>query len=133
MGTNNLQRQDLVYPELSYQIIGVLFDVYNSLGNGFDEKVYQRAIAAALEKQRLRFQEQVYAPILYEGKNIGRNYFDFLIEKKVVLEIKRGDRFAKSHIDQVRQYLQINNFKLGVLAYFAPNKLHYKRIVNLYQ
>lgn len=59
------------------------------------------------------------------------NFFDFLIEDKIVLELKKGDRFSKTHIDQVNQYLVSKNLKLGILAYFAPNKVHYKRIVNL--
>lgn len=126
-----LRRGDLVYPELSFQIIGVLFDVYNELGNGFDEKIYQRATAEGLRQQRLNFQEQVYVPLIYKGKNVGRNYFDFLIDNVIVLEIKKGDRFSKTHIDQVLQYLKTKNLKLGILAYFAPRKLHYKRIVSI--
>ncbi|MBL8030554.1 MAG: GxxExxY protein [Candidatus Doudnabacteria bacterium] len=54
-----------------------------------------------------------------------------MIEDKIVLELKKGDRFSKTHIDQVNQYLVSKNLKLGILAYFAPNKVHYKRIVNL--
>ena len=126
-----LRRQDLVYPELSFQIIGVLFDVYNKLGNGFDEKIYQRATAEGLKQCGINFQEQVYAPLIYQGKNVGRNYFDFLIEDIIILEIKKGDRFAKVHIDQVLQYLNARGLKLGILAYFAPRKLHYKKIVNI--
>lgn len=126
-----LKREDLIYPELSYQIIGILFDVHNKLGYGFSEKTYQNAIAAALKNSGLRFQEQVYAPLVYQGKNIGKNYLDFLISDTVVLEIKKGDRFIKAHIDQVFQYLVVSKLRLGILAYFAPRTLHFKRVVNL--
>jgi len=126
-----LKREDLVYPELSYQIIGVLFDVYNKLGYGLSEKVYQQAVGSAFKNAKMRTQEQVYSPLMYGGAKVARNYFDFLVEDKVVLEIKKGDKFAKSHIDQVYQYLRSKNLKLGILAYFAPRKLHFKRIVNL--
>jgi len=126
-----LKREDIIFPELSYQIIGILFDVYNKLGYGHSEKIYQRAIAVALQNTNLEFQEQVYVPLTYNNQRIAANYLDFLIDKKIVLEIKKGDRFVKAHIDQVYQYLVDTKLKLGILAYFAPRNLHFKRIVNL--
>lgn len=136
MGTNlrikkTLKRDDLIYPELSYQIIGILFDVYNQLGHGLSEKIYQRAVALALKNSSLKFCEQVYAPLIYNGQKVGNNFFDFLVEEKVVLELKKGDRFVKGHIDQLFQYLVTSKLKLGILAYFAPRNLHFKRIVNI--
>ena len=122
---------DLLYPELCYKIVGVLFDVYNSLGNGHQEKVYQRAVAEGLKNSGLMFQEQLYSTVEYLGKKVRKNYFDFLIEGKVVLELKKGDKFSKSHIDQVNGYLVSKNLKLGILAYFTPRNVHYKRIVNI--
>ncbi|MBI4049350.1 MAG: GxxExxY protein [Candidatus Doudnabacteria bacterium] len=124
-------RADLLYPELSYQVVGILFDVYNQLGYGFAEKTYQKAIAAALKSSKLKYREQVYAPVSYKGEIVASNYFDFLIDNKLVLEIKKGDRFAKSHIDQLFQYLVNQKLKLGILAYFAPHRIHFKRIVNV--
>ena len=126
-----IKRKDLVFPELSYRIIGILYDVYNELGYGFDEKTYQKAVAIAFKKNKIKFDEQVYAPVEYEGQRVASNYFDFLVEGKIVVEIKKGDRFAKSHIDQVYKYLKSGNLKLGILIYFAPRKLHYKRILNI--
>ena len=84
-----------MYPELSYQIIGILFDVYNTLGYGHNERAYQRAVATALKSSGLKFMEQVYAPLVYRGTIIGRNYFDFLIGEKVVLEIKKVIGFQR--------------------------------------
>lgn len=126
-----LKREDLVYPELSYQIIGILFDVYNKLGFGNSEKVYQRAVAIALKNAGLKFREQAYFPIKYQNERIGSNFLDFLIEDKIILEIKKGDRFVKNHIEQVYQYLVVGGLKLGILAYFAPRNVHFKRIVNI--
>jgi len=131
MKKTELKRDDLVYPELSYQIIGILFDVYNKLGYGLTEKTYQRAVSTAFKNSKIRIQEQVYSPLTYAGVKVARNYFDFLVDGKVVLEIKKGDRFSKSHIDQLYQYLKSKNLKLGILAYFAPRNPHFKRIVNL--
>ncbi len=115
---------------MSYKIVGVLFNVYGQLGYGLYEKIYQKAVALGLKKERLNFSEQLYAPIIFEGKVVGKNYFDFLVEGKVVIELKRGDKFAKAHIDQVYNYLVAKNLYLGILAYFGPNGLHYKRILN---
>ena len=127
-----LLRKDLVYPELSYQIVGVLFEVYNQLGPGYPEKYYQRAIAEELQKCNLVFQEQVYSPVIFNEKTIGVNYLDFLIENKIILEIKKGSRFSKKHIDQILTYLKTKNLKLGIIANFGPKELKFKRIINLH-
>lgn len=126
-----LKRNDLVEPELSFKVVGILYEAHNELGYGFAESVYQRAVAAGLKKAGVKFQEQVYAPVVYQGQKISSGYLDFVIEGKLVLEIKKGDRFAKFHIEQVHQYLLSKKLKLGILAYFGPKKLHFKRIVNL--
>jgi len=84
-----------------------------------------------LKNAGYKFQEQVYSPIFYNGKRVGANYFDFLVEDKIILELKKGDVFAKLHIDQVYQYLVNENLKLGILVYFTPRKVHYKSIINL--
>jgi GxxExxY protein len=124
-------KSDLLYPELSYKIMGVLFEVYNELGHGLSEQTYQKAVSVGFKNLSMKFQEQVYAPISFQGQKIASHYFDFLVEELIVLEIKKGDRFAKAHITQVYEYLRNKKLKLGILAYFAPKKVHYKRIVNL--
>lgn len=126
-----LKRQDLIYPELCFKIVGVLLNVYGALGYGLYEKTYQKAVAVGLAKSNLLFIEQLYAPIMFENKIVGKNYFDFLVENKVVVELKRGDKFSKAHIDQVYNYLVAKKLQLGILAYFSPSGLHYKRIVNI--
>jgi len=128
--TKNI-REDLVHKELCFKIVGILLEVYNTLGYGYAEKVYQKAIAAALKAAGLNFVEQLYMPVIFQGKVVGKNYFDFLIEGTVVLEIKKGDYFSNIHIKQVYQYLLSKNLELGILAYFAPRALKWKRIVNL--
>lgn len=126
-----LKRKDLIYPALCYQLIGVLFEIYNELGYGHKEIIYQKAMANLLKKMGISFKEQIYNPITFKGDNIGKNYFDFLIEDKIIVELKRGNYFHKAHIEQVYQYLVSSNLKLGLLVYFSPQKLHFKRIVNL--
>lgn len=124
-------REDLVYKDLCYKVVGVLMSVYNTLGYGHPEKTYQSAVALAFKKEGLEFVEQLYVPVTYQDKVVGKNYFDFLVDGKVVLEIKKGDHFSKVHIEQVYKYLVANKLQLGILAYFAPRVVHWKRIVNL--
>lgn len=124
-------KKDLIYPELSYKIVGILFDVYNELGGGYREKYYQKAIALTLKKEKLLFKEQVYIPLVFKGESIGSNYLDFLIENKIILEIKAGENFVRKNITQVYSYLKINNLKLGILANFTKTGLRSKRILNI--
>jgi len=126
-----VRKQDLLYPELSYLIIGCAFDVYNSLGSGYHEKYYQKALIEAFTQRRTAFQTEISFPLRYNGKVIGRKRLDFLVERKIVLELKRGDAFSRSHIDQVVEYLRTQNLKLAILINFGSRGVMFKRIINL--
>ncbi len=125
-----LKRKDLLYPELSYKIIGCAFDVYNDLGNGQSEKCYQKALSKSFSKNNLKCKEQMSCPISYAGEIIGRRFLDFLVEDKIIAEIKKEARFSKSHIDQVLEYLKINDLKLAILINFGNQGVTSKRIIN---
>lgn len=123
-------KTDLIYPELSYQIVGILFEVSNKLGFGFSEKYYQRAIAEILDNLKVPFKkEQKIEVALTGGKKI-IVFADFLIGNKIILEIKKGERFLKSNIDQIASYLKAANLRLGILANFTKNGVQFKRILN---
>lgn len=126
-----LKRQDLIYPELSFKIYGVLFGVFRQIGAGFQEKYYQRAVAIALSQSGLKIIEQLMVPLLFEGKTIGRYFLDFLIEGKIILEIKKGDYYHKQNIDQVKAYLKAKGLKLALIANFTSNGVKIIRIVNI--
>lgn len=126
-----LRRTDLLYPEISYNIIGCAFDVYNSLGSGYHEKYYQKALMEAFTERGIAYQTEVSYPLLYKGTIIGRKRLDFLVDKKVVVELKKGNNFSKTHIDQVLEYLKIQNFQLALLINFGSHGVVYKRIVNI--
>lgn len=127
-----LRRKDLIYPELSYQITGALFEVFEALGYRYKELHYQRALAKVLKETNIPFKEQVSTPVMFRGEVIGRYIFDFLIDNKIVLEIKRGDNFQHEDIQQVVNYLKSANIKLGILARFSSKGVKTKRILNLY-
>jgi GxxExxY protein len=130
-GVYHTHRTDLLYPELSFNITGVLFDVHNSLGGGHPEKYYQKAIALGLQKQKIHFQQQYYVPLRYNQITIGKYYLDFLIEDTIVLELKRGKYYSRGIINQTRQYLDALGLQLGILACFGHDAVITKRIVNL--
>jgi len=122
----------VIYKELSFQIIGILFEVYNELGYGYQEKYYEKAIAKSFEKRKIKFKQQVPFKIEFKGEIIGRNYLDFLVDDKIILEIKKGNYFSKRNIEQVKQYLKLTKFKLAILANFTAKDVKFIRILNLY-
>jgi len=126
-----LKRSDIIYPELSYTIIDILFEVYKHLGSGYTEKYYQKAIALELKRCNLKHKEQVFFPLKYKNIKIGNYYLDFLIEDKIILEIKKDKNFSKRNIEQVYNYLKAFNLKLGILANFTKDGVKFKRIINI--
>ncbi|PIZ96029.1 MAG: hypothetical protein COX80_02475 [Candidatus Magasanikbacteria bacterium CG_4_10_14_0_2_um_filter_33_14] len=129
-GGKILKRDDLLYPELSYKINGILFDVHNAIGGAVPEKYIQKAVATGLEKNNIKFQEQYYVPITFEGKHIGKYYLDFLIENCIVLELKRGRYIPKAVFSQTLGYMDKLNIKLGIIAGFANDAVIIKRVIN---
>ena len=125
-------KKDLIHPQLSYKIVGALFEVFKQLGSGLEEKHYQRAVAAELKRIGLSFREQVYLSLKYKEEKIGSYYLDFLIENQVVLELKKNSGTSKQNIDQVNDYLQAYGLSLGIIANFTREGVRFKRIVNIY-
>lgn len=126
-----MMKEEIIYKELSYKIIGLIYDVYNELGYGYQEKYYQKAITKALNEAEILYKREICVPIKYKGEKIGNYFFDFLIEEKIVLEIKRGDRLSRKDIEQLYAYLKSANLKLGLIARFTSKGVIIKRIVNL--
>ncbi|TAL63157.1 MAG: GxxExxY protein [Bacteroidetes bacterium] len=126
-----VRKDDLLYPELSYQIVGILFEVYNTLGYGYLEKYYQKAIAALLRKLKINFTEEEIVEVKVGDEIVASGRADFIIEEKIILEIKKGNSFRKTNIDQLHSYLKMKNLELGILANFTSTGLLYKRIVNI--
>ncbi len=123
-------KKDLVFPDLSYKIIGCAFEVFNQLGNGHKEIVYHKALAIEFGAQNLNFKDEVYYPVEFKGITVGRNYFDFLVEEKIIIEIKSLSRFSKAHFDQTKNYLSVSKLKLALLINFDRDGVQCKRVVN---
>ena len=120
---------DLIYPKLSYKIVGTLYDVYNAIGGGYQEKYYQRALTKELAEKGIKFKKQLPVKLVYKGDNLGIYYLDFLVEEKIILEIKVAPKFYPKDVKQVLGYLKAKNLELGILACFGRNGLKYKRIL----
>ena len=131
MPQNKLKREDLIYPELSYKIVGILFNTGKEVGFGHKENFYQKALMEAFRQAGLEVKEQVPIKMYYRNKFIGIYYLDFLIENKIILEIKSKSFFSKKDIDQIYSYLKAGNMKLGILAHFTRSEVLFKRILNL--
>lgn len=121
---------EIVYPKLSYAIIGLLFRVYNELGYGHQEKHYQRAFKKELEKNKFQYKQEVLSPLIYKDQSIGRYFLDFVIENKIAVELKVANDFYKKHLRQILDYLKTTNLKLGILVIFTKKGLKYKRVAN---
>jgi GxxExxY protein len=120
---------DLVYSDLSYRIVGLLYKVFKDLGAGLQEKHYQKAIKLILQKENIQFLEQVRVELELYGCSIGRYYIDFVIDQKIVLEIKARPTFYRSDIHQVLSYLKQSGLKLGLLAKFGKDGVKVKRVL----
>ena len=126
----DLKRNDLLYPELSFQIVGCAFEVHNELGFGFKESIYQKALALAFKEKNLSYLEQVHFQIKFKGQILAKRYFDFVVEDKIVVEIKKDDKFSKANIDQTIDYLKTSNLKLAILINFGKEGVIYRRLIN---
>jgi GxxExxY protein len=125
-----IQKQGLIYPELSYKLVGLAYNVFNELGHGHLEKIYQKAYAKELKEAGIIFKEQAPYQVIYKDEIIGNNFLDFLVEEKVIIELKRSDFYSKKYIDQVSNYIKVSNLKLAILINFTSNGVRIKRIVN---
>jgi GxxExxY protein len=125
-----LRRSDVVLPDLSYRIVGCLFEVSNEIGSGHLERIYQRAIAESFKRSSLSFKEQVRVPVTFKDKPIGWYQLDFLIEDVVVLELKQGNHYRTAHMKQLLSYLKSTNKPIAIIATFRSDGVICKRLVN---
>ena len=105
----------LLHRDLTDEIIKSFYHVYNTLGYGFLEKVYENALRVALEKAGHRVQQQVPIKVYFEGVHVGMYFADLLIDDQVILEIKAGDAIALAHESQLINYLKATDKEVGLL------------------
>lgn len=120
---------DLVYKDLAYKVVGCLYGVYNELGPGFKESIYHGALAIEFDIQSIPYEEEKRITIDYKGKKVGYYTPDFVIDGKVVLEIKAVDNIPNLYETQLYYYLKGTDYKLGYIVNFGSEKLDIRRRV----
>ncbi len=119
--------------EISYIIRGAIFKVYNELGPGLLESVYEEALTYQLEKDGYKVQRQVPIPIIYDGKELSSELrLDILVEDKVIIELKSVIEMRDVFFKQIQTYLRLTGLKLGILVNFTTDNLSQDiyRVVN---
>lgn len=116
--------------EITYKIIGCAMKVHNTLGNGFQEVIYQRCLAIELEKAGLGFEREKEQTILYEGTDVGTRRADFVVEEKIIIEIKAIINLEDVHLAQAKNYVVAYDFPTGLLINFGSTSLQYKKVFN---
>ena len=122
---------EIVFKEESYKIVGACFEVYNSMGCGFLEAVYQECLSIEFSNQAIPFKAQVPLELTYKGQVLQQKYIpDFICFDKVILEIKALKELCDQHRAQVHNYLKATGYRLGLLVNFGQHpELQYERIV----
>ena len=120
---------EIIEKELSYEIVGIAMKIYNDLGYGFLEKVYENALKNELENRGLRIKQQYPIKVKYNNKIIGDYIADLFIEDKLIIELKAIEKLSKIHEAQLLNYLKATKIKVGLLINFSPTKLEFKKMV----
>jgi GxxExxY protein len=119
----------ILYKDLSYAIVGAAMEVHRILGPGFLEAVYQAALAHELALRDIRFEQFKRLPVMYKGILVGDYVADFVVEDKVILEIKAVSELHPKHEAQAINYLTATGFRLAILLNFGSGSLQHRRLV----
>ena len=118
------------YQEITKKVIGAAMKVHTTLGNGFQEVIYQRALEIELKKVGLNFIREFSMSVFYDGQIIGRRRVDFFVEDVISVELKARAVVEPGHFNQARNYLEVHNIEVGLLLNFGGISLEFKRIEN---
>jgi GxxExxY protein len=119
-----------MYDDITYRIIGAAMRVHSELGNGFQEVIYQRALAVELACIGLQFERELEMPIYYRNEHIGTRRADFFVENVVMVEIKAIIQLEDVHLAQAINYLEAYGTAVGLLINFGARSLEYRRLHN---
>lgn len=120
----------IIYKELSYEIMGCIFEMYNEVGFGYQEKHYQRILAEIFKKAGLKFKKELLGRIIFNNKIIAKYYLDFLVKDKIIVELKVVNDFYNRHTNQILSYLKAHNLRLGILVLITKDGIKSKRLLN---
>ncbi len=118
-----------LHSDLTRKIIGCAMEVHRTLGNGFQEVIYQRALEIEMAQQGLAFSREHEMDIFYKGVKIGNRRVDFFVEGKVMVEIKAVIELEDVHLAQAINYLEAYGLEVGLLLNFGSRSLQFKRVM----
>ena len=118
------------YADITEKVIGCAMRVHNKLGNGFQEVIYQRALAIEMRKADLNFQREFEMDIYYDDEVIGKRRVDFFVDDKIMVEIKALSELDNSQPAQTINYLEAFNVEIGLLINFGAKSLQFRRFIN---
>ena len=121
------------HSDLTGKIIGCAMKVHATLGNGFQEVIYQKCLAIELEKLGLKFSRELEMEIYYDGINVGVRRVDFLVDNLIMVELKATSKLDDIHFAQALNYLEAYKLETGLLINFGSKSLEFKRITNEYK
>jgi len=119
--------EKIIYKSLSYKLVGCFYNVYNSLGPGHKEDIYQNALKIDFDDERIKYISQKRLKIEYKGKDIGVYRPDFIVEDKIIVEIKSTLLLPKVFEKQLYYYLKASGYRLGYLVNFGSDQIDIKR------
>jgi GxxExxY protein len=120
--------EQFLHHDLTKNLIGIFYEVYNELGHGFLESVYENALCISLREKGFEVHQQIAIPVWFHGKKVGDFDADVLIDKKILLELKVARSIEQAHIAQLLNYLKATPIEVGLLFNFGP-RLEFKRVV----
>lgn len=121
---------DLIHKNESYSLIGPCMDIHKELGKGFNEVVYADALEHELKEMGFHLKVKKNLKSYTKGKKLAHNsHADFVMDNKIIIELKAIERLTSSHVKQVLNYLAVSKMKLGLLINFGEDSLAYKRVI----
>lgn len=124
-----MKNANYLYSDLSQQIIGAFYQVYNDLGFGFLEKVYENALMLELVDMGLKCQQQERINVYYRQVLVGEYFADLLIEDKIIIELKSAEKLVPAHEAQLVNYLRATKLEVGLLLNFGKKPEHKRRVL----
>jgi GxxExxY protein len=130
VSTNITNGEKLIHPELSYILMGILFEVSNKLGTKYQEKHYQRAIEIKLKELKIPYKREMKVNIQFGKETLGEFFIDFIIDNKIILEVKKVWKITADDVKQVLRYLKATNLKLAIIANFKHKRIEFRRVLS---
>ena len=123
-------QKETPYNDLTGRVIGCAMEVHRTLGNGFQEVIYQRALAVELELNGISFTREFEMPVFFKNVQVGTRRIDFLVEDRLSVELKALIELDNVHLAQGKNYLEAYNLPTGLLINFGASSLEFKRLFN---